>query len=54
MWWTLFEEQRGQALTLGQVLLACLLELTTTRTSTSTSTQETRDNITTAARLIFR
>jgi AcrR family transcriptional regulator len=45
-----WDDSEGKAFTLGHVLLACLLDLTTTRAST----QEARDNITTAARLIFR
>ncbi|OLT17423.1 hypothetical protein BJF79_17885 [Actinomadura sp. CNU-125] len=45
-----WEDTEAKALTLGHVLLACLLNLTTTRTGT----EETRDNITTAAHLIFR
>ncbi|TDC68357.1 TetR/AcrR family transcriptional regulator [Actinomadura sp. GC306] len=45
-----WEDTEGKALTLGHVLIACLLDLTTTRTTT----EQTRAHITTAARLIFR
>ncbi|GAA3236403.1 TetR/AcrR family transcriptional regulator [Actinocorallia longicatena] len=45
--WT---DTEGKAFTLGHVLLACLLDLTATRTTPA----ETRDHIATAARLIFR
>ncbi|MEU9019843.1 TetR/AcrR family transcriptional regulator [Actinomadura sp. NPDC048394] len=45
--WT---DTEGKAFTLGHVLLACLLDLTTSRATAA----QTGDHITTAARLIFR
>lgn len=43
-------DTEGKAFTLGHVLLACLLDLTTSRATAA----QTSDHITTAARLIFR
>ncbi|WP_371954777.1 TetR/AcrR family transcriptional regulator [Actinomadura monticuli] len=45
-----WDDTEGKALTLGHVLLACLLDLTTSRATAAQSS----DHITTAARLIFR
>lgn len=45
-----WNDTEGKAFTLGHVLLACLLDLTTSRATAA----QTSDHITTAARLIFR